>query len=131
MQRAAGEVSDMSEPRVITLDGCAAGFAAVGGLLAAAVLSHDPYDTGLNWLGEPGNGVAAALLETLGYGSFVLLAAWAMLTFHLVMWRHWGKWSLRVAGWTILVLAVAVVADWGAYGAASDPLMEGGGSVGV
>src|SRR5580765_4744000 len=95
----------MAERRLITLDGIAAAFAAVGALLAACVLSHGMSES--NWLGIPGHGFAETLLGSLGLAVHLMLAGWAMLTIHLIVWRHWGKWTARLAGWTMLVFVVA------------------------
>jgi len=118
-----------STRRLISLDGCAVGFAAGGAMLAVCVLSHGDGEAMGHWLGEPGRGLAAALLEALGSAVFAMLAAWAMLAIHLVLWRHWGKWTARVVGWTMLILAAAVTADWAA--AHHAPLTGGGGTVGA
>src|SRR6185369_10003084 len=87
----------MTERRLLTLDGWAVGFAAVGAFLAVCLLSH--FQSGGvaadNWLGEPGRGLAETLLEGFGVAVFVMLTGWAMLAVHLVVWRHWGKWAAR------------------------------------
>jgi DNA segregation ATPase FtsK/SpoIIIE, S-DNA-T family len=119
----------MSERPLITLDGWAAGFAISGVALAACLLSQGEYDAAGNWLGEPGQGLAASLLEVLGSAVFALLLAWIVLAIHLVLWRHWGKLTARVVGWTAFVALAALLADWAAPGNA--PLTGGGGMVGA
>src|SRR4051812_9216111 len=99
----------MSERRLISLDGFAVGFAGVGALLAMCVFGDSNAES--HWLGEPGRGLAGELREALGLAVFALLAAWAMLALHLTLWRHWGKWTVRVIGWTALVLATAALID--------------------
>ncbi|HYV34678.1 MAG TPA: DNA translocase FtsK 4TM domain-containing protein, partial [Gemmataceae bacterium] len=119
----------MTERRLLTLDGWAVGFAAVGAMLALCLVSH--FQSGGvaadNWLGEPGRGLAETLLEGFGLAVYAMLTAWAVLAVHLVVWRHWGKLTARLAGWTILVLLSAVAADWWA----NEALADSGGTVGA
>src|SRR5262249_19745512 len=117
----------MAERRLISLDGCAVGFAAVGTALAVCLLSHGAGAG--NDLGEAGRGLAAALLEALGVAVFALLAAWAMLAVHLVCKRHWARWTVRLTGWTLLVGVAAIIADLTATH--HGPLTAGGGTVGA
>jgi S-DNA-T family DNA segregation ATPase FtsK/SpoIIIE len=120
----------MPDRRMISLDGWALGFAAVGIAIALCIIGKDEH-TSSNWLGEPGRGLARELTDALGSAVFIMLAGWAMLTIHLVLKRNWGRWAARIAGWTMLLFAGAVAADWAAIDIGPGPMTVGGGSVGA
>jgi S-DNA-T family DNA segregation ATPase FtsK/SpoIIIE len=120
----------------------------LAGLLAAlAVFSYDPADppsTAIyppnerpaNLLGTAGAGVAYELVGALGLAVHVLLASWFVLVLLLYLRRGLLRWSLRLAGWLLLIPAAAALADRLAFGA--DPECLGwtslagpGGSIGA
>src|SRR5262249_51146532 len=114
----------MAERRLFSVDGYAAGFALAGALLAGCVLW--PYGDGIR-----SDRPAIGLTETLGEAVYVLLAGWACLTFHLVVWRRWARWAARAAGWASLTLAAAVAGDWWAPEGRVAALAGAGGSGGA
>ncbi|HKB37438.1 MAG TPA: DNA translocase FtsK 4TM domain-containing protein [Gemmataceae bacterium] len=126
----------------------AAGILFVAGLLAAlCVFSHDPADPPApsvyppnarpaNLLGAPGARVSQALIDSLGAAVHVLLASWFVLVVLLALRRGLLRWSLRLAGWLLLVPIAAVFADRLAFGSGQDflgaiALAGPGGSIGA
>src|SRR5262249_48860160 len=49
--------------------------------------------------------------EALGVAVYVLLAGWFVAVVVLFLRRQWLTWSLRLAGWTLLLPGVAAAAD--------------------
>src|SRR6266540_5871319 len=110
----------------------AAGILFLAGLLAAlCVFSHDPADPPApsiyppnarpaNLLGTPGARVAHALIDALGAAVHVLLASWFVLVVLLALRRGLLRWSLRLAGWLLLVPIAAVLADRFAFASGQD-----------
>jgi len=90
-------------------------------LTALAVFSHDPADTpgnvypprpdAANLLGVPGAWLAAALVDALGLAVHALLAGWFVFVLLLLLRRDLVTWSLRLAGWLVLLPASAVLTD--------------------
>jgi S-DNA-T family DNA segregation ATPase FtsK/SpoIIIE len=119
----------MAERRAVTLDGFAAGFAAVGVVLAISLLSDDSAD-GSNWLAEPGAGLAALWTEAFGAAAAGVLIAWSLLTVHQVLWRSWPRWLTRAAGWAALIPVAAVIFDRHDT-EPTGPLAGAGGTVGA
>ncbi len=116
----------------------AAGVLLAAGLVAAlCVFSHDPADPPgatvyppnerpHNFLGAPGAEASHALLGALGLAAYVLLASWFVLIVLLLARRGRGRWSLRLAGWLLLVPAAAALADRVAFGDGWPPPGPGG-----
>jgi S-DNA-T family DNA segregation ATPase FtsK/SpoIIIE len=131
----------MSERRAWRLD-LAAGILLCAGLLVAlAVLSYDPADLPgsvyppqappRNVLGAPGAWLAGELVQALGVAVYVWLAGWFVFVVLLLLRKNWVAWSLRLAGWLLLVPAVAVSAQrWGRTVPGS-PVVGVGGAVGA
>ncbi len=113
----------MSERTSWRLDLLAAGLFLAGICAALSVFSHDPNPE-TNLLGPAGDAVAAALLDTLGVAVYVLLAGWFVLVLMLLLRRDLLTWSLRLAGWLLLVPAAAVTGE-------HLHLADGGGLLGV
>ncbi len=111
----------MFDRRAWRLDLSAGMLLCVGLLVALAVFSHDPADlpgaaypprpAPHNVLGAPGASLADALVAALGVAVFVWLGAWFVLVLLLFLRRSWLAWSLRLAGWLLLVPASAVLAE--------------------
>ena len=123
----------MTERRAWRLDLAATGLLAAGTLAGLAVLGHDPADlpgavypppaAPANLLGVPGAWLACALVEALGLAVFAGLAAWLVFVLLLIGRKHWAIWSYRLAGWLVLVPALAVLVrrwavPWDGAGAA-------------
>jgi S-DNA-T family DNA segregation ATPase FtsK/SpoIIIE len=118
-------------------DGMAWVLLALGLLLTLSVLSHDslsrtypPTPRG-NLLGPAGGWVAQELYDTLGITVYVLLVAWFVLVLLLLLQRGVLTWSLRLAGWIVLVPTLAVVADVLSVQRLGGPLGGSGGAVGA
>jgi DNA segregation ATPase FtsK/SpoIIIE, S-DNA-T family len=109
----------MPDRRSLRLDLLAWGMLLAGLLVALAVLSHDPPAATLyppppepdNLLGPPGAWLAQELHEALGAAVYVLLASWFVLVLLLFLRKGWLAWSLRLAGWLLLLPCAAVAAD--------------------
>src|SRR5205823_3730940 len=103
------------------LDAASCALLLTGLLVAVAVFSHDPADAPgsvyppnpapHNLLGPPGAWAAHALVSALGVAVYVLLASWFVLVLLLFVRRSWLRWSLRQAGWLLLIPCAAVLAD--------------------
>src|SRR6516162_2143315 len=108
-------------PSALRFDVIALVLLAVGLLLAACVLSHNPAKTpdqtfppefnSTTLLGAPGAMLAENLFDALGIAVYALLAGWFVLTATLFLRRDLSRWALRIAGWTIMLPCVAVLAD--------------------
>src|SRR5439155_24670295 len=121
--------------------------AAVGLLVAAmlvalAVFSYDPTDppSGTlhpprakpnNLLEIPGAWLAHGLFESLGLAVYGLLATWFVLVTLLFLRRRVVRWSIRLAGWTLLVPLAAVLANMFGPETVGDPITGSGGSLGA
>jgi len=109
----------MREPARRRIDLCAGALLLAGLATALAVFSHDPADLNAlgtasapaNLLGYVGAWLSAELGAGLGTAVYPLLAAWFVLVIALFLRRDILTWLARLAGWLLLVPAVAVAAD--------------------
>jgi S-DNA-T family DNA segregation ATPase FtsK/SpoIIIE len=101
-----------------------------GLLVALAVLSYDARTDG-DFLGPPGSWLARELTATLGVAVHVLLASWFVLVLLLFLRHSWLTWTLRLAGWLILLPCSAVIADWLGPEILGGPITGSGGAVGA
>lgn len=126
----------MHQERAWRLDVAAFLLLAAGLAVTLALVSHDPTvahpaPRSANLLGPHGDKLASELVGTLGVAAYVWLVAWFVLVLLLMLRRRWGRWSLRLFGWLILVPLVALVAH--RHGDAIDrvPVVGAGGVVGA
>src|SRR5262249_14646371 len=109
--------------RRLRTDLVACGFLFAGLLVTLGILTYDPADptqntihppnsSVANLLGPPGAWLASTLLGTLGVGIYVLLIAWLVLVVLLFVRRTILLWTLRAAGWLLLIPCVSVWADY-------------------
>jgi S-DNA-T family DNA segregation ATPase FtsK/SpoIIIE len=119
----------MSDRRCLRLDLAALGLLATGVFVALCVLGQDA--TGGHLLGPVGAWLAQSLAEALGLAVYLLLASWFVFVVMLFQRRSLLTWSLRLAGWLLLLPCTAVLADWPGSFPASRPLTGGGGSIGA
>jgi S-DNA-T family DNA segregation ATPase FtsK/SpoIIIE len=113
-------------------DLAACGLLVMGLVVAACLFSFDPHAApATNLLGAPGGYVAEALVDGLGVAVYVFLSAWFMLVVLLFARRSVALWSLRFAGWLLLVPATAVLFDGIGHLSAAEPATGGGGSLGA
>ncbi|HLN27097.1 MAG TPA: DNA translocase FtsK 4TM domain-containing protein [Gemmataceae bacterium] len=123
------------------LDYAALALLLAGLLVALSVFSYDPADppspvvhpqrpTVTNLLGVPGAWLGRVLVETFGVAAYVLLASWFVLVVLLFVRRSLLTWTLRLAGWLLLVPCAAAAADF-----VGSPLLpgslNGGGTLGA
>jgi S-DNA-T family DNA segregation ATPase FtsK/SpoIIIE len=124
------------------LDVAAAALFLAGLLAGASVFSYDPADppgtrvhppnaTPTNLLGLPGAWLADLLHESLGVAAYVLLASWLVAVVLLLQRRGLVTWTLRLAGWLIMLPCVAVTADYLGPALPDGPLCGAGGSLGA
>ena len=114
------------------LDAVALILFAAGTALAVCVGTYRPL-TGIdNPLGPAGDDLAGWLVNALGVGATVLLVGWFALAALYAARRSWSRLLVRAAGWVVLTVCAAVMAD---YLAASVPTPASafgkGGSVGA
>src|SRR6266851_1710709 len=110
----------MSDRRPWPVNVTAACLLGAGWMMALSVYSHDSADlsgefyptnpTVRNLVGVPGAYIARGLLQALGVSVHVFLASWFVLVLMLLI-RRWRVWSLRLAGWLLLIPCVAVAGD--------------------
>jgi S-DNA-T family DNA segregation ATPase FtsK/SpoIIIE len=114
------------------LDAVALALFALGGLLTAAIASYRPL-TGEqgNLLGPVGSEVAELLMEPLGWAVLVFLAGWFVFTGLLVVTRSPVRLIVRLVGWAVLTVSVAVGVDWLAVGLPRVAVAGPGGSIGA
>ena len=131
----------MPDRRPWRLDAAACALLLVGLLVALAVFSHDPADSGSaayppnpsphNLLGPAGAWLASALYEALGLAVHVLLASWFVLVVLLFLRWGWIRWTLRFVGWLLLVPCAALLADRVGEPWDGGPLAGPGGTLGA
>jgi S-DNA-T family DNA segregation ATPase FtsK/SpoIIIE len=131
----------MSDRRACRLDLAACLLLGLGGMLALAVFSHDPLDLTRrryppaaevkNLLGYPGAWLALHLMRSLGLAVYLLLASWFVFVLLLFVRRRWLRWSVRLAGWLLLVPCGAVLAHCWLSATVSPSLVGPGGSLGT
>lgn len=107
----------------------------IGGFfLALCLLSHEPSSRGAhaqNLLGTPGELLASELFAALGCTMYLLLVAWFMLVFMLLIGHGWLRWSGRVVGWLMLLPTGAIAADWLGHDWIAGPIHGSGGVLGA
>lgn len=112
----------MTESHRKRLDLAAVTLLLLGLLVALSVFSYDPHDPPgqtihpprthpANLLGYPGAWVAHVLYQTLGVAVYLVLASWFVLVVLLFLRRSLLRWSLRLAGFLILLPCAAVLAE--------------------
>jgi S-DNA-T family DNA segregation ATPase FtsK/SpoIIIE len=84
-----------------------------------------------NLLGPGGAWLARELNETLGLAVYVLLVSWFVLVVLLFLRRGILAWTMRFAGWLLLLPCVAVVADEFGPHLFSGPVTGSGGTLGA
>jgi S-DNA-T family DNA segregation ATPase FtsK/SpoIIIE len=128
--------------RGLRFDLAAGGLLLAGLLVGLCVFSYDPADppgaavypahkTPTNLLGLPGAWLARLLYETLGVAVYVLLASWFVLVVLLLLRHRVWRWSLRLAGWLLLLPCAAVLGDLFAPELERQALAGGGGTLGA
>jgi DNA segregation ATPase FtsK/SpoIIIE, S-DNA-T family len=131
------ESAPMREPRRWRLDLFAGALLLSGVFTAVAVFSHDPADSvalslqpaqpvPANLLGPLGAWLSAELYGLIGEGVYPFFAAWFVLVILFFLRRDVGQWLIRLAGWALLVPAVAVTADALGPAVSVGPVSNGG-----
>ncbi|MGF1583617.1 MAG: DNA translocase FtsK 4TM domain-containing protein [Gemmataceae bacterium] len=129
-----------SPPKTTDLFGW--GLLALGFVLAAAVLSHDPslppsgavypsLEKSENLIGPSGHEVATVLYDSLGLAVYLLLASWFTLVLMLLMREKYWLWWKRLGGWVVLIPCVAIAADVLEIPLAGGSRFGPGGSIGA
>jgi S-DNA-T family DNA segregation ATPase FtsK/SpoIIIE len=95
----------------------------------APLASVYPPPASGNLLGPPGAWLADALFDTLGSAVYLLLASWFILVVLLLLRHSLLTWTLRLAGWLLLVPCAAVLAE--TWAAGREGWRPSGGAVGV
>jgi S-DNA-T family DNA segregation ATPase FtsK/SpoIIIE len=132
----------MSYRRTAQLDGVACGLLLAGLLVALAVFTEEATDPSAatvyphrlkpaNLLGPPGAWLAQTLHETFGVAVHIVLAAWFVLVLLLFLRKGTLTWTLRFAGWLLLVPCAAVLADGAGPRYLGGPVWGSGGTLGA
>jgi S-DNA-T family DNA segregation ATPase FtsK/SpoIIIE len=132
----------MSERRSLHLDLTAAALFLGGLLVALSVFSYDPSEAAGefvyparpsqgNLLGPAGHWLAQGLYQALGLAVYVLLASWFVLVILLLIRRSLLTWTLRLAGWLLLLPCATTAADYLGPDLLPGPPAGGGGSLGA
>jgi S-DNA-T family DNA segregation ATPase FtsK/SpoIIIE len=111
-------------------------------LATLAILSHDSADppdatvypqheTPANLLGATGAAAARGLFDLFGIAVYPFLAAWMVLALALLLEGRRGVWSWRLLGWSLLVPALALAADYTDAKLLGGPLVSSGGLFGA
>src|SRR5262249_24046194 len=130
--------SAMSDRR-FRLDLVALALLVAGLLVALCVLGQEspppagayPAHGAANLLGPPGASLALSLHVALGVAVSLLLASWFVLVVLLLVKRTWLRWAVRLAGWLVLLLCAAVVAEMAGGRWPELPLPDRGGALGA
>ncbi len=102
--------------------------------VAACVFSYEPAARAgavPNLLGPPGDWLARELYAALGSTVYVLLASWFVVVLALLVRKSWLRWFGRLVGWSLLLPASAIAADWLGPDWLPGPLAGSGGAVGA
>ena len=102
-----------------------------GLLVGLCLLSHDAGHEHKNIFGSAGTWLAQSLYESLGLAVYFLLASWIVLAVRLFVRRNLLTWSLRLAGWLLLLPCSAVAADYLGWRLPNAPSTGAGGSIGA
>src|SRR5438874_3013814 len=98
------------------------------GAKVAATVSFVPHR---NVLGPGGTWLARVLTETLGVAVYILLISWFVLVLLLFLRRGFFTWSLRLAGWLLMLPCMAVLADYLGPQVLGGPITGSGGTLGA
>jgi S-DNA-T family DNA segregation ATPase FtsK/SpoIIIE len=127
----------MPERRATRVDFLAWGLLVAGLLMAASVFSHEPTTSlypssapATNLLGPPGSWLAQQLFDSLGSAVYMLLASWFVLVL-MLLGRNRLTWSVRLAGWLLLLPCAAVSADFLGPDLLDGPAAGSGGTLGA
>jgi len=130
-------MSDEPSPRRWRMDAGALTLLFCGVLVAAVIFSEPiPNDSGQNgffpnFLGEPGRWLRERLVDALGLGAYVLIAAWLVMAAALFRSGSRWQWCTRAIGWLVLVVGAAMAADRCGPAALGGPVAGSGGVLGA
>jgi S-DNA-T family DNA segregation ATPase FtsK/SpoIIIE len=130
------------EPDGLRFDLFAWGAFLAGLLVAGSVLSLDPQPAGAlsvypppppraDLFGPAGAWLAEALFAVLGSTVYLFLLSWFVLVLFLFQRRRALTWSLRLAGWLLLLPCAAVTAHYFVPLLPEGPGQAGGGTLGA
>jgi S-DNA-T family DNA segregation ATPase FtsK/SpoIIIE len=122
--------------RPLRLDLTACVLLAAGLLVALCLFGYDAGSVrsprvSTHLLGPLGDAVGKSLTNALGHAAYLFLATWFVVVVMLFMRRRWLTWSLRLAGWIILLPCAAVIADMIGPDLLGGPITGPGGSLGT
>jgi S-DNA-T family DNA segregation ATPase FtsK/SpoIIIE len=133
------KLENTEERRAWRLDLAALTLLVAGLLVALSVFTDEPLPatgqsqltTHRNVLGRSGAWLAQVLTETFGVAVYVLLISWFVLVILLFLRRGFFAWSLRLAGWLLLLPCTAVLADYLGPSILDGPITGSGGTLGA
>lgn len=94
------------------LDAVALTLLTAGVVLALCIATYPPLTGQANPLGPAADDGAAWIVNALGLGVPVFLAAWFALVGLYVVRRTWPRLAVRAAGWALLTTVAAIAADY-------------------
>ncbi|HMF13341.1 MAG TPA: DNA translocase FtsK 4TM domain-containing protein, partial [Gemmataceae bacterium] len=126
----------MLDRRLLRMDLAACVLLVTGLLVATCIFGHDPTsirspNVNGHLLGPLGEAVGRSLTDALGVAVYVLLANWFVLVVILFLRRRWFAWSVRLAGWLLLLPCAAVFAAMVGPALLGGPITGPGGSLGA
>jgi S-DNA-T family DNA segregation ATPase FtsK/SpoIIIE len=123
----------MMDRRLFRLDLAACILLVAGLFVALCILGHDPSSVrpSAHLLGPLGDAIGKSLTNALGTAAYLLLANWFVLVVMLFLRRDWFTWSLRLAGWLLLLPCAAVGAELIGADRLAGPITGPGGSLGA
>src|SRR5262249_5260245 len=122
--------------RPVRSDLAACASLAAGLFVALSLFGHDagtghPPRPSSHLLGPLGDAIGKSLTDALGFAAYLLLAIWFVVVVMLFMRRSWLTWSLRLAGWLLLLPCAAILADIIGPELLGGPIAGPGGSLGA
>jgi S-DNA-T family DNA segregation ATPase FtsK/SpoIIIE len=126
----------MLDRRPFRLDLAACVLLVTGLFVALCILGYDPASirppgAAAHLLGPLGEAVGKSLTEALGVAVYFLLANWFVVVVMLFLRRAWFAWSMRLAGWLLLLPCAAVLAELVGPELLGGPVSGPGGSLGA
>jgi S-DNA-T family DNA segregation ATPase FtsK/SpoIIIE len=128
----------MADRRGARVDLFAWGLLLAGLMVALCVFSHEhaagtmlSTPASSNLLGVPGAWLAQDLFDLFGSAVYIFLASWFVLVLLLLQRKCLRAWSLRLAGWLVLIPCTAAAADFLGSPFLGGPVTGSGGSLGA
>jgi S-DNA-T family DNA segregation ATPase FtsK/SpoIIIE len=122
--------------RPLQLDLAACVLLAAGLFVALSLFGYDAgairsSRTSAHFLGPLGDAIGKSLTDALGLAAHLFLAIWFVVVVMLFLRHGWLTWSLRLAGWLLLLPCAAIIAEMIGPELLGGPITGPGGSLGA